>query len=101
MNNINKQLKQVFDANFEELSAGNITDDPDFAIYGKSYVGKWTRNTMTMFLNDLNDLVQGLDDKITEHEVTNDEKIESLESEIADLKAELEKTKEELEEERA
>ena len=56
---------------------------------------------MTMYLNDLHDLVQGLDDKITEHEVTKDEKIESLESEIADLQAELEKTKEELEEERA
>ena len=97
MTNINKQLKQVFDANFEELSITSPTP-PDFTIYGKGYLGKWGKNTMTMYLNDLHDLVQGLDDKITEHEVTKDENIESLESEIEDLKAELEKTKEELKE---
>lgn len=88
MNNINPQLRKAFDANFEQLSAGNITDDPDFSIWGKSYKGKW-KDSMTMFLNDLNDLVQAKQDAINEAQVTKDEKIESLESEIEDLKHEL------------
>lgn len=97
MTNINQELRKAFDASFEELS---ITDPrpPDFSMWGKSYLGKWKQHTMTMFLNDLNDLVQGKQDVIDEAEVTKDEKIESLEFEIEDLKAELEKTKEELEE---
>lgn len=88
MNNTNKQLKQVFDANFEELT---ITDKgtPDFSMWGRNYIGKWKQHTMTMFLNDLNDLVQEKQDVIDEAEVTKDEKIESLEAQIEDLEAEL------------
>lgn len=91
MTNINSQLRKVFDANFEELSAGNITDTPDFSIWGRGYKAKWQHNTMTMFLNDLNDLVQGKQDMIDEAEVTKDERIEDLESKIEDLEQELKK----------
>lgn len=89
MNNINAQLKQLFDANFEELSAGSPPLPASFSIWGKDYVGKWRHHTMTMFLNDLNELVQGKQDVIDEAEVTKDEKIESLEAQIEDLEQEL------------
>lgn len=94
MNMLNKQLKQAFDSNFEQLS---ITDErgPDFSMWGKGYVGKWGKHTMTMFLNDLNDLIQSQQDAIDEAEVTKDEKIESLESKIEDLEQELKEAKEE------
>lgn len=98
MTNINPELRKAFDANFEQLSAGNPPLPASFTIWGKDYAPKWKQHTMTMFLNDLNDLVQAKQDVIDEAEVTKDEKIESLESKIEDLKAELEKTREELEE---
>lgn len=90
---LNKQLKQAFDSHYEELS---ITDErvPDVTIYGKGYVAKWKQHTMTMFLNDLNDLIQSQQDVIDEAEVTKDEKIESLESKIEDLEQELKEAKE-------
>lgn len=89
MNNINAQLRKVFDANFEELSAGNPPLPASFSMWGKDYAPKWKQHTMTMFLNDLHDLVQAKQDAINEAQVTKDEKIESLESEIEDLKHEL------------
>ena len=89
MTNINSQLRKAFDANFEQLSAGNPPLPASFTIWGKDYAPKWKQHTMTMFLNDLNDLVRGKQDVIDEAEVTKDEKIESLEAQIEDLESEL------------
>lgn len=64
MTAINPELRKIFETSFEELS---VTDPrpPDFSMWGKSYLGKWKQHTMTMFLNDLNDLVQGMEDEHT------------------------------------
>lgn len=80
-------IKQAFNHSFEQVSTSD--HEPEFAIHGIGYRGKWGRDTMSIFLKDLEELASGLTDTQTESVSSLESKIESLNSTIDDLNDEI------------
>ena len=81
-----KSVKEAFSANFEQVG---YDKEPEFTIHGIGYQGKWGKDTMSMFLNDLQAVEDELRDGQTESIVGWKDEIASLKDRIEDLEEEL------------
>ena len=79
-------IKQAFSANFEQVP---YDKEPEFKIHGIGYQGKWGKDTISMFLNDLQAVEDELRDDQTESIVSWKDEIASLKDRIEDLEEEL------------
>lgn len=87
MTAINPQLRMIFESSFEELS---VTDPrpPDFSMWGKNYLGRWRHHTMTLFLNDLNEMIQATEEANELREADLSNEVERLEEELKEARKE-------------
>jgi hypothetical protein len=79
-------IKKAFSYSFEQV-AHNY--EPEFTIHGIGYRGKWGKDTMSIFLNDLQSVEDELKDTQTESIVSLKDEIASLKDRIEDLEEEL------------
>jgi cell division protein FtsB len=86
-----KKITEAFNHSFEQVAHNQ---EPEFTIHGIGYRGKWGKDTMSIFLNDL----QSVEDELKD---TQTESIVSLKDEIASLKGQVEDLEEELKEAKA
>jgi hypothetical protein len=83
-------VKQAFNHSFEQV-AHNY--EPEFTIHGIGYRGKWGKDTMSIFLNDLQSVEDGLKDTQTESILNWKDEIASLKGQVEDLEEELKEAK--------
>ncbi len=84
-----KNIKEAFNYSFEQVGHNQ---EPEFQIHGIGHRGKWGKDTMAIFIKDLESLS---DLKVIKEQESD---IRSLREKVGELKGEIEELKKELDE---
>jgi len=70
-------IKEAFNHSFEQVG---YDSEPEFTIHGIGYQGKWGKDTMAMFIKDLESVEDGYKDQVNEAKSVAKDKFRDLEN---------------------
>ena len=80
-------IKQAFNYSFEQVSTSD--HEPEFAIHGIGYRGKWGKDTMAIFIKDLEAVEEGMSDDERNEIAGFKEEIKDLSGQVDGLSGEV------------